>query len=206
MAGLNVGDTIRCDVVGSLFGQQIISTFAYRIIIESTDADPIAASTSWANQWQAGAVSPYTAFLNCCPPQYTANQIRVQKIRPVRFSPGVAAVADVGQDLNNTENTNSSAVITRAASLSGRRFVGSLHLPGLAAGNMDNGSVALGFLIKMGTLASRMLNDFTDLVGATKGVPVLVHKTGLPADSALTRAITQQTVRVMRRRTVGVGK
>lgn len=210
MAGLNEGDVINVRIQGTLFDQQIITTFYYLITTPSVTLDVVTACDSWAGKWKAGTVSPFLAFLNCCSPEYNADWVYVQKISPTRYVPGGNNVNLPGTNANNTDSPNQAAVITRAGMLSGRAFVGSIHIPGLSAGNFTNGKVTGPYLTLMSTVGSRMLNDFTDTTEGTVGRPVLYHYRKVPLapvpPTALYRTIPQQTIRVMRRRTIGVGK
>ena len=210
MPGLNINDLITCNIHGTLFGQQMITTFAYRITAASQAANTVDACTSWAGSWKAGAVSPFLSFLAACSPEYSADTVRVQRIYPTRNIYGQNVVGLIGTNANATDSTNQAASITRGAELSGRRYVGKIQIPGLAAGNMLAGNVTNAFLSLMSTIGSKMLNTFYDLTdGTTAGVPVLLHRipgTQIYDNVQLYRTIPQRTARVMRRRTIGVGK
>jgi len=210
MAGLNVSDSIQVRVLGTLLGQKTVNTFYYQIVIPSITADPITACQSWADTWGSGAVSPFLSFLECCPQNYTADTIEVQKIYPERFRPTRNNIGLPGTRPNDAQTANVSAVITRAGIQAGRAFVGSLHIPGVAEADQNGGLIGNTLFTKMGTLGSKMLNAFTDTFQATVGNPVLYHWRRPPLayvnPSLLYTTIPQRTIRVMRRRTVGVGK
>jgi hypothetical protein len=211
MAGINFGDVLEVIIHGSLFSQQIKTRFHYQCLDASTEADPVNACTTFAGSWKAGAVSPFLSFLAVCPPEYNADLLTVQLISPTRYRPGQNAVNLPGTNATSTTTTNQAAVITRAGIFAGRPHVGSIHIPGLAGANMLDGNLTAAFRILTGTLASKMLNNFTDLADGTTLVrPVIYHyrKPPLPAlnPTPLYTAFTQLTARTMRRRTVGVGK
>lgn len=211
MAGINAGDILDVTIHGTLFGQQIKTKFYYECLVTSTQNDPVTACTTFAGSWKAGAVSPFLSFLAVCPPEYNADVVSCQLIKPVRYRAGINAVSLPGTNASATTSTNQSAVITRAAIFSGRPYVGSIHIPGLAGANMLDGNLTAAFKILCGTVASKMLNIFTDLTdGTTEARPVLYHYRKPPAPalpaSALFTAFAQPTARVMRRRTIGVGK
>lgn len=211
MAGINAGDVLDVTIHGTLFGQQIKTKFYYECLVTSTQNDPVTACTTFAGSWKAGAVSPFLSFLAVCPQEYNADQVTCQLIAPVRFRAGVNNVNLPGINVETCTTSNQSAVITRAAIWSGRPFVGSIHIPGLAGTNMLDGQLTAAFKVLCGTVASKMLNIFTDLAdGTTEARPVLYHYRKPPLlqlpPSALFTAFTQPTARVMRRRTIGVGK
>lgn len=215
MAGLNVDDVIEVKILGKVFNQQIVTTFAYRITNASVNANTIDACASFAGQWKAGAVSPFLAFLACCSPEYNADQVTCQKIAPTRWRPGVNDVNLPGTNANPTTSPNQSAVITRGGAMSGRKNIGNIHIPAVSQANLLDGEVTAGYLALMQTCATRMLNVFYDTVdGGTQAFPVMINRVWNPVtekyvyggttDLYFTRP--QTTARVMRRRTNGVGK
>lgn len=211
MPGLVTGDILDVIIVGDLLGQQIISKFNYVIIGDSTATDVITACTTFAGSWKAGAVSPFLSFLACCPPEYTAEQVRVQKIAPVRYVPGVNNVGLPGTNDQHATTANLASTITRSGQLSGRPYISTLHVPGLSGTNVANGELVAGFKVLLGTCASKILNDFIDLSdGTTYARPCIYHRRKPPlaplVQTNLFRAVSGLTARTMRRRTVGIGK
>lgn len=211
MAGLNAADIVQIKVNGTLFGQQIITSFHYQVVIPSTQSDTVTACTILAGSWSAGAVSPFLAFMACCSPQYECDTITAQRIAPIRYRAGRTVMGLPGTNANDTTTTNQAAVVTKATTLSGRAEVGSWHIPGLAQANIVDGSLSVAFKVLASTFASKTLNTFTDLVDGTLVIkPVLYHYRKPPllpvAPLQLFTAFVQPTARVMRRRTVGVGK
>lgn len=210
MAGMNVNDIVEVSVLGTLFNQNIVSKFHYEVISTSTTLDPITASNTWAAGWLASVNSPMGAFINCCPPQYNANQIRVQIIKPTRWRAGQNNINVPGANAVATTSSNQSAVVTKTTAFSGRPFVGSLHIPGLAGGNILNGELTAAYKTIVGVLCTQIGKVFSDLIdGTTQGRPVIYHPRKAPAPvlppSAIGLCIAQPTARTMRRRTVGVG-
>ena len=211
MAGLNAADILDVTIHGTLFGQQIITKFYYEVLNPSTAADTVTACTTFAGGWKAGAVSPFLAFLNCCPPEYNADVVSVQRIAPVRNRAGINNVNLPGTDGNSTNSTNQASVVTKATILSGRAQIGSWHIPGLAPANMLSGNVTNAFLALMSTFGSKCLNVFYDLTdGTTSARPCMYHRRKPPLAPVPTLGlyvtIPQRTVRTMRRRTIGIGK
>jgi hypothetical protein len=215
MAGMNVGDLVEINVLSTLFAQKFVTTFPYRVSVASGVLDPITAEGLVAGDWKVGAVSPFLAYKACLPPELTVDYISVQIVQPVRWRAWFETMAAPGTDTVSTTSTNQAATITRTAKLSGRKYVGSIHIPGVAGGNIVDGILAGAFIAKMSTVASRMLNVFpvpTD--GFLELQPVIVHRVWNPVtekyeydgNSDTYTAVAQDTARVMRRRTIGVGK
>ena len=215
MAGLNVGDIILTTVNMLMNGQKLANTFPYRVTQDSANVDPVAACISWSGDWTIGAVSPFTAIVACLPPEVSITTVTTQKIQPVRFAAGVSNYNQPGTNEFNSSTSNTGATITRKCQQAGRKFVGFVQLPGLAQENVDNGLVTNAYLALMSTVASRMLNVFSSgSDGLLRGEPGIIHRKWNPTTekweydgfTKIWQTIPQRSARVMRRRTVGVGK
>jgi hypothetical protein len=212
---LNANDLVTVDVLGTIFNQRIITTFPYVVSQASLTNDTITACKAIADYWQSGAVSPFLSFLACCPQNYTADWIRVQRVYPTRNRSYSSPVNLPGTDANDATTANSAASIERAAALAGRKYVGRISIPALAPFNQVDGMVLAAFKVKMGTVASKMLNVYAPTTGdgMLQITPCLIHrvKTGTPPHwvitgaSQLYTAIPQDTVRTQRSRNIGKG-
>jgi len=212
MPGIDVGDIIHIRVHGTLLGQQIITGWHYQCVTASTQADTVTACTTLAGSWKAGAVSPFLSFLACCPENYNADVVYAQKISPVRYRAGFNNVNLPGTDPNPTNSTNQASFVEKSTVLAARGETGGWHIPGLTEPNLENGLVSNAFLTKMSTFGSKCLNTFLDIADGTLELyPVMWHRwKGVPfpvrPPLQLSVTIPQRTARVMRRRTIGVGK
>lgn len=215
MAGLNSNDLVTVDVLGTIFGQKVITTFPYVVSQPSLATDTITACAAIGNTWGSGAISPFLSFLACCPQNYNADYIRVQRVYPVRNRAYERFIDLPGIDPNDATTANTAASVERAAALSGRKYVGRISVPALAPFNQVDGKVLAAFFVKMGTLASKMLNVFPTTAedGLLQITPCIIHrvKTGTPPHwvitgaSTLYTAIPKDTVRTQRTRNIGVG-
>lgn len=215
MPNLVDGDLVEIRIMGTLLGQQIVSTFHYRTIVDSYKTDTVTVCNDIAFDWTRGAVSPFLSFLACCPQNYNADSVQVQKIWPDRYIYGSYLINLPGTDANDTNSTNQSATITRGGDRASKKALGFLSIPGLTEPNLAAGKVTNGFLTLMSTVGSKMLNTFQSTTDGTwTGRPVLVNRQKDPIANRwtiigyqnLTRTIPQRNARVMRRRTIGVGK
>jgi len=214
MAGLNIGDVIECNVNYAYQDQLYINTFPYRITQASAELNVTNACLIWAEDWVVGAVSPFTALKNLIAQNVTISSVSVQKIEPVRYRRAVHVLATPGLYAFDAATGNVAATITRAAEMSGRRYVGSIHIPALAQNAMETGTISLDYKALMSTVGARMLNEFTaGTDGLLRGVPVLIHRVWNPetekwqydGNTQLWTSIPQEQVRTMRRRTIGLG-
>lgn len=213
MAGLNSADVVQIRVHGTLLGQQIITSWHYQVTNASTQADTVTACTTLAGSWSAGAVSPFLSFLAICPQNYTSDIIYVQKVDPLpRYRAGFTNMNLPGTDPNVTNSVNQSAFVEKATVFAKRGETGGWHIPGLTEPNLENGLVSVAFLGKMSTFGAKCLNVFSDLADGTLTLkPVMFHRwKGVPfavvPPNQLFTTVPQRTARVMRRRTIGVGK
>lgn len=216
MADINPFDIVDIRVMGTLFEQEVITSFPYVCITgSSSTGGTIAACSQLAGDWKAGTVSPFLGFLDCCPPDYEAVQVQAQVVYPTRYRYGYNNVGLPGTNAAGaTQSTNQAAFIERSAEKSGRKYVGGIHVPGVAAANMLGGMLTNAFIAKLQIVADRMTNLFTSTSIGAQFSPIILHrpnKKAIPPVTAYSYDISkftyvQHTARVMRRRTIGVGK
>lgn len=203
---LNVGDTVMVSHVGSLCGQRTINTFYYRVAATAPAADMNAALLSFH---AALGVSPELRFrfLGATPNNYTLTQAWYQVIHPLRYRKVVVGVNQGGQFLDNAATANVQASITRASELAGRTHIGGVRIPcGTTTASTDNGIITGPLKAKLDDLAIAMaLTVITTVAPVCTFAPLI----GLSADGfqrEMAFAFAQDTTRVIRRRTVGLGE
>jgi len=207
--GLPAGSIVKVAVEGLLLGQQTVTSWWYRVRFPGASATVIADLDGLLTYFVANVNAPYQAFLACLPSTWDGQFCSAQQITPaLSVRRDVTLVPDAG-GRGVTNSSNLSAVVTKGTDQGGRDQIGSFHLPGIADDDQVAGSVSAALLALMGTFASKSLNVLTDPVTAVVYEPILVHRITPSVGSTgtlLTRARAQETIRVMRRRTVGVGK
>jgi hypothetical protein len=131
----------------------------------------------------------------------------VQMIRPDRYV-GLGFAGSGGGDIvgDLLDVTQLAAVLTRRAVVATRRGRSNLHLP-LAADEtvIDAGILspaAMGFLTDVGNSILNTLN----LGDGISVRPIIYHRGAVPEFNYVESFITQPQVRVVRRRTVGLGE
>jgi hypothetical protein len=202
-----LGQTMLYQFSGTLEGQQLLSTFKYQIITVGTEPtwDVAAAAFNVINVAGSGMESK---FCNCCPTSYLLNNIWAQLIFPTRWAKLVFPRGDSGAFPQDASTANLAAVITRKGIQANKKNIGSLHVP---TSNLDpgmtTGLISTGLKTALGILAGAMLTVVTT-PGGTVFAPCLFPPKATTVGQAvfLNTAYAQNTVRVMRRRTVGVGK
>jgi hypothetical protein len=99
-------------------------------------------------------------------------------------------------------------VITRVCEFSGRAFVGGLHVGPIPqdAPTQINGLIAAAYVTKLQTMATAMVAPINGTIAATfTALPCLYHRKTANV-TPLSSAFPQATLRVMRRRTLGLGE
>lgn len=201
------GDVAQVTFVGRHHGQTTMNTFHYRTN-DTNSADSSVIQTNLANQLRAGVGGGdvlETAFLNCCAQDYTLQQIWVQIVRSVRYAASKIARSVPGNVLVDSNATNISGVITRRAALAGRAFVGSIHMPAVPDTYYSNGDISGTYLAALSAMATASLQVVTDTGLSISWLPCLLHRTAPLTSTFLSTAFVQTNLRVMRRRTVGLG-
>lgn len=156
----------------------------------------------------AGGGSFLTLLRACLSVDVTVARVRCQMVDPTRSLAVYGSINASGTFGGGASQGNLSAVITRRTELGGRDQIGSWHMPAV-----PDGVSTLGFLNGIGSYWTALLTFANRLNVAVSGTglasydPVLWHNRTVPhTTSLLTSSQVQDTVRTMRRRTVGVGK
>lgn len=216
--GLAVNDVVSIRFQGTLFDQIVINTFNYEVITATTVIPtPVQDLTTICSAINAGVgTNLYAKWKLCVPANVENDFVIAQRIEPTRTIAVKQAPLNVVNGRADCQVPNLSAVITRGTDEGQRGQVGSIHIPGVADadiaadGNLD---VLIGAALE--TLAAEMLSNISFTAGALVVRPVLFHPTLKDQEghiirswftTPLTRAFHQPQVRVMRRRTIGVGK
>lgn len=209
MPELNVGDIALVTAKGTLAGQTILNTFTYRCIDIGIDFG-IEANVAMDDLVDA-IVDPdpglHTRLLDVMPSNYTLNYWTAQIIAPVRVYRFTGDTLDsAGASGSAASTANLASVITRRGAFANRRNQGSLHVPypDLLT-ETTPGLISAAFLTDLNLLAANMLLTKTTPVHGCVFKPVLYNPGATPAYSDLVAAFAQDTIRVMRRRTVRVG-
>ncbi len=201
-----IGQVYRVTYDLTMFGQKLMSTFSYRLSTLGTEADTDAVCTGLRNAMVGGMIFEGTYQL-AIPGQVTWDNVWVQCIYPVRVRKLVFAKAVIGSNAGVASTANVAASIERRGALANRNNVGRLQLPAPTdAASIGSGSIPPGaYLTSLTNFAAKVILPATTALGAVLG-PVLTKN---PIDATFANVIeafAKTTVRVMHRRTVGVGK
>lgn len=205
MAGLVTGDIVSVTYWGTLFSQRVMNVLKYRIGADSTDPTYQGAAAKLAFAMYSGPTSPGLAMLSAQGPEYKLDEVRVQKINGGRER-YVSSFADLpGTYAGNCTSPNVSAVLIKKSAAITRRGLGTFHLPGIPEQGYTGGYLTPAYQVKINQIGARLINVVTPILETMVAQPVI----WTPADAQIyfpiisTTLIT--TLRIMRRRTVGLG-
>jgi len=204
--GLPVNSIIEVGMVGSLLNQRILSVFHYAVTSPSTETvvqNEVAQFLAQISN--GGALSLSTTYTECLPANATLLQVTAQALTPLRYARQKVLKNQMGtQDDTNTPNV--AGVITKQTDFSGRRYIGGVHIPTGGTLSVQDGFLTEDFKAKLFTFAGTMIQQVTIVPTGAIYTPVIYHRPPLTTAPTPVVAFTvQDTSRVMRRRTVGLG-
>lgn len=204
---LPVNTVIEVTYRSTLNSQVCMNVFHYVVTTQSTTVGNLDEVEDFINLFVdngVGSIRP--AYAACLPENLTVVEVLGQPIYPIRYRRVAAGVGEQGLRGQAT-SSNLQASITKQTQLGGRDQVGAVHVP-MTAEDSLNGLVVAGLKANLVTLADRLDSSLTDAVGGGVYAPCIYHRNdeAIPKYAIITKMYPQDTTRVMRRRTVGVGK
>ena len=205
MPNIAVGDTLLITLNGVTNNQRTMNTFVYVCsATPSATSDVTALNALWAKMVAAdGLIAKYKNALSV---DWAGTEAWFQIIRPTRYRKVVREIEGSGTFDSLMQTGNLQASITRYGPLATKRDQGGIRVPlGTSSASIENGRLVEEQKNALIVLANEMYLNQSTVSPAVTWVP----QVGLPAGGAPTRPCTgtlvQDTVRVIRRRTVGVG-
>lgn len=199
---INNGAIMAVAFQGTLYGQQIMTTFHYRY------EGPVIASGQTFLQTFIGVNAQMQAnqglWRACISADCVSLEAAGQWIWPLRYRAYRVPMAGPTGDMGSANASNTASVITLIADEATRHGVGNKHLPGLAGGNQDQGFLTNPQIVANTDFSTAMATSVPLLGGVMQ--PVIYNRANPAASLDVVGAEVNQTVRVMRRRTVGLGK
>lgn len=190
----------------TMFGQKLMNTFSYRVgvIGSEPDTDTLCDNIETVLSGLTNLEAKYRA---CLPPQVTIANTWIQVIYPTRIRKKVYVRNLAGLWTGVALTANTAVSIERFGAVANRHNIGRVQLPsGDDVTSMNNGLVAAGAYTTALTALATQIPANLSTIGGTVMNPVLVQSPVNANYNYITGANLQPTMRVMRRRTVGVGK
>lgn len=209
MADPSVGDMVLYSFSGQLLGQKTLTTFMFHLDTLNGTIPTLDTALSDLNSYLTGAYGLEAAFLACCPTNYFLDRRWAQRIFPTRDRRREYGTSVVGTGLAGSETANVACSIERFSDKSGRWAQGRINPPIPASTlSMLGGSLTAAQATRCDNLAAKLYGQLTLPVTGVKWSHCLYDSAAHTGSIflPLVGAKTQLSVRVMRRRTVGVGK
>lgn len=203
MTPLATGSVILATFEGTSNGQQIINTHHFEFVqpggapdyrVELNDLlDKLTVAGGWADDILAAAnVS------------YKLEAIHAQPITPQRMTRVTRIVGTAGSRGGTALPQNVAAVIERKSDNATRWGRGNWHFCGLQVGDATNGIVQAAMLALLATVGDNFATTYV-LTNGGEMRPILWSPKVPGRKTPITAFSVKNTVRVMRRRTVGLG-
>lgn len=209
MPNLEQGQIIALTCQYTVYGQRNLLTHHY--FVNRTggfgDVSLSDAFSDWAT-WSSTFGGLENVIVDVFGQDVSMNFAQFQIIYPTRYAyvRGVGFTG-TGSVVGGTLPQNVAAVITLRSDLSGRNQISNKHIGGVPATFTENGEVTTDAiedyqLVQAALLSTVNVGDAPDTFAL---IPVIYHKGGLTTSDTLVTGSVQNTIRVMRRRTVGLG-
>lgn len=207
MAGINAGNVIEYRLQGRLFGQITLNTFHYYVQFDSSLPTYSQSIQAAANGFSTGTNNPTLALLAAQTAEFTLDGIWAQRIYPTRDRAFFSSLSLPGVNTGTCAAPNQAATIEKWSWEGGRHGIGSLHIPGVPVEQQLLGLWTNTYRTILETVATRMKANYAPPTDTPCiQLPVILNRANKPNSKELQGTTVQGTVRVMRRRTIGVGK
>lgn len=196
--------------------QICMAVFHYKTNQEYTGVDEIDVTNEMLGK--VSTVSTNTLLNNmasCQSSDVSYLDVSCQIVFPTRFLKFAAPITKAGSVGVSCTAQNVAAVITKQTRNAGRNAVGSLHIGGLATSLYSGGLATVTLKTSMAFVLSSMLSNIDLATSTTTWLPCLANRTVIVVEgkkhypivgsTELYTGKIQPELRVMRRRTVGLG-
>lgn len=207
MASLQIADRVLITVNILAFEQHLMSTFVYGV---SSLTPPVTQAQAFAvlHTKVTGVGGLITTYRNVLCPEFLVSSVWYQVISPSRYAKyeftsglGLGTFA-----AGAASSANQAAVILRRGDGASRKQISTLHVPiGQDSDCQANGGIGGGIETPLDTLASQLKDSITTATTVIQFDPVINNGPNATDFTPITITSVKPWVRVMRRRTVGLG-
>lgn len=204
---LDTGDIVEVRVNYLMYGQRMMNVFHYKMDgsgsindgptdVSETAQNVAAGIDQWVAKWLAGGST------DC-----TVTDVEAQKIYPTRYPYQRTLVGENGVIETATLPQNIQLSIEKVGEVADRHGVGRVEVPGIPAAYASAGRVLEVGRDWLAELAFALALDIeAPFETPTRLVPIIFNRAAPATSQLLTTTRLNDTVRVARRRTVGVGE
>lgn len=206
---LAVNDIVQVSYRLTALAQKCLFFMNYKVISTDSTGTVLGDQQAISNKF-ATTTTPNLLFyyLRCLSANVTILAVRAQSVRPVRFATSETLVGTNGTYGGaNVSTCNLAAVISRASQFAGRSQISNSHVGPISEGAYTTGLITSAYKTLLSDLAAVMLADQFTTTPSIGLRPVILHKLGsTPFSDPVVSYKIGDSVRVMRRRTLGVGE
>jgi hypothetical protein len=206
------GDLVVLTLRGTAYSQRVMTSYGFRVMNSTDTGDTRVAQDELCQRISTDTgTNLLGTFLACVSPGVTIEEIWAQRIRPQRMRKSVLTVSIPGTLGTGPGTPNVSAVVTRKSDLGYRSSISNLHLPvpPIIAMYNNNGVWTGAYRTLLDAHAFESYDSIT-VVGANGSVTykgaIINAPLSVPDHQIITAHSINPNVRVMRRRTVGLGE
>ena len=196
-----------CEVIfeGAMYGQQIISTYHYKLGGTVASTNGAALMDSFLGLLEAPG-KLYQTYINACNENLVGLVMYGQWVIPARMSRRKRTpTLQIGQVEGPVYPVNTAAAITRRTEFAGRTERGTLHMPAVPTSFATDDAINLTGTDAYDAHGTQMIALVTTGDDDFNFKPVLWNRTNPGQAQQLDSFETRSYLRVMRRRTVGLG-
>lgn len=195
------GAILEASIQGRSAGQLTLSVFHYVLDTPGGVADGAAEIDAFNLEWNT-SLDFVGVYADCCSTEFAIENIVYQWIYPNRYRRVIKTPAETAGTVSQPSfPPNVSGAITKQADVATRHGIGTLHMPGVPNGSNDDGYVTISQKARYGALGTFLSAPYR----TSTLFPVLYRRLAPNASAVVTAATVRDTMRVVRRRTVGVG-
>lgn len=206
--GAPVGSIFEVTLRTTVCNQKCLNVLHYVVETESSETSIVAETIQLATaiETAGGLGDKFRGALSALAIHDETVAQCIKDTLGTRFARQVLDVGDPGELAGDVLTANVAAVITKRTSFSGRWAVGSFHMGGVPGSYFSGGLITdAPYKAALNALASEILQSVTTASGG-EYQPVIYHPDGLHGGhTMILETELQDQVRVMRRRTVGLG-
>lgn len=205
MPSLTDGDRVLVTLGGTLLGQRFLNTFLYRTTITGPAVDYVTALNKLFAELN-DAIGLIEFWQGCLPANAGGLFCWLQVIKPTRLRRLYYNVPGTGNWESEALTANVQASITRQGPGTGAREQGGIRVPiATDAATITGGNVTAAMEVRLQTLADAIKENVPIATPDVVFIPQVGVPAGALASFDLFETTVQETVRVLRRRTVGRG-
>lgn len=202
---VSVGDIVEVRIRARQSGQQLLNVLHYKVSTGSSFDGAVDFEEALAiiNDGTIGIITAYKAFANG---DVFFSGMDMQLIYPTRYRSVSAAVGAFGLREGMAMPQNVQASVTRRVDEAGKSKTGRTELFGLITEDQEDGLLTLDAVTLASTLAGKMSQNIELVTGTLVFQPIIYSRSFPLTSNPVVGYRVQDSVRVARRRTVGVGK